>query len=123
MLAAFTFLLVFQLLGEAIAHVLALPVPGPVIGMVLLFGFLALRRGPGRDLQDTSQTLLQHLSLLFVPAGTGVMVHLHRLQDEWLAIALSLLISTAITLAVTALLLQALTRTNRAAQPQEGSHE
>lgn len=110
MLAALTQLLLFQLAGEIIAHGLALPVPGPVIGMVLLFLFLMLRQGPGHDLQHTSQGLLQHLSLLFVPAGTGVMLHLHRLQEEWLPIALSLVLSTALTLALSALLLKALSR-------------
>lgn len=109
MIAALTQLLLFQLAGEVIAHGFGLPIPGPVIGMALLFLFLALRQGPSHELQQTSQGLLQHLSLLFVPAGTGVMLHLHRLQDEWLPLVLSLLISTAATLAVTALVMKALT--------------
>lgn len=110
MIAALTQLLLFQLAGEVIARGLDLSVPGPVIGMALLFLFLTLRQGPGEELQKTSQGLLQHLSLLFVPAGTGVMLHLHRLRDEWLPILLSLLVSTAATLAVTALVMQALGR-------------
>ena len=103
MLAALTQLLVFQLAGEAIARGLELPLPGPVLGMLFLFLFLLARRGPRPELQATSQTLLQHLSLLFVPAGVGVMVHLHRIASEWLPLALSLLASTVATLAVTAL--------------------
>jgi len=106
MLAALTQLLLFQLAGEVIARGLALPVPGPVIGMLLLFLALALRGGPGHELQQTSQNLLQHLSLLFIPAGTGIMVHLHRVADEWLPLLLSLLISTFATLAVTALIMK-----------------
>ncbi len=103
MISALSLLLLFQLAGEVLARTFALPVPGPVIGMLLLFFFLMLRGGPGDDLRHTGQTLLQHLSLLFVPAGTGIMVHLHRVADEWLALLLSLLISTFVTLAVTAL--------------------
>lgn len=110
MLAALTQLLLFQLAGEVIARGFDLPVPGPVIGMALLFLFLALRGGPGEELRQTAQNLLQHLSLLFVPAGTGIMLHLHRLQDEWLPILLSLLASTAATLAVTALVMRVLSR-------------
>jgi holin-like protein len=106
MIGALTQLLVFQLLGEVIARWLALPVPGPVLGMLFLFLALALRGGPGHELQATSQTLLQHLSLLFVPAGTGIMIHLHRVADEWLPLLLSLLISTAATLVVTALVMK-----------------
>ena len=103
MIAALTALLIFQLIGEVLARSLDLPVPGPVIGMLLLFLALLMRGGPGHELRTTSQNLLQHLSLLFVPAGTGIMVHLHRVADEWLALLLSLLISTLATLVVTAL--------------------
>ena len=69
---------------------------------------LALRGGPGQELQSTSQNLLQHLSLLFVPAGVGIMVHFHRVADEWLPLLLSLVISTAATLVVTALVMKLL---------------
>ena len=103
MLSALTQLLIFQLTGEIIARGLSLPVPGPVLGMLLLFVALVLRGGPGKDLQTTSQTLLQHLSLLFVPAGAGIMVHLHRVASEWLPLLLSLLVSTLATLVITAL--------------------
>ena len=108
MLSALTQLLVFQLVGEVVARGLDLPVPGPVLGMLLLFLWLVLRSGPDQELQMTSNTLLQHLSLLFVPAGTGIMVHLHRVADEWLPLLLSLLISTAATLVVTALVMKLL---------------
>ena len=108
MLSALTQLLVFQLAGEVVARWLALPVPGPVLGMLFLFIALMLRQGPDKELQTTSQNLLQHLSLLFVPAGTGIMVHLHRVADEWLPLLLSLLISTAATLVVTALVMKLL---------------
>lgn len=103
MIAALTQLLIFQLIGEVIARGLDLPVPGPVLGMVFLFVALALRGGPSADLQQTGQGLLQHLSLLFVPAGTGVMVHLARVADEWLPLTVALFASTVATLAVTAL--------------------
>ncbi|MCP5269253.1 MAG: CidA/LrgA family protein [Zoogloeaceae bacterium] len=110
MIAALTQLLVFQLIGEVIARGLNLPVPGPVIGMLLLFLALALRGGPAPELQSTSQGLLQHLSLLFVPAGTGIIVHMHRVADEWVPLLASLLISTVVTLAVTALIMRLLAR-------------
>lgn len=110
MLSALTVLLVYQLIGEVIARFFALPVPGPVIGMGLLFATLAARGAVSIDLRNTANGLLQHLSLLFVPAGTGVMLHFSRLADEWLALLASLLVSTAVTIAVSALLLRALMR-------------
>jgi holin-like protein len=108
MLAAITLLLVFQLVGEIAAVVLGLPIPGPVIGMALLFVTLVIRGQVTEDLRDTSSGLLRHLSLLFVPAGVGVMAHLGRLQHEWLPISISLVASTLITIAVTALVMRAL---------------
>ncbi len=108
MLNAITLLLLFQLTGEAIVLFFALPVPGPVIGMALLFAALALRGGPSDDLRGTAQNLLQHLSLLFVPAGVGVMLHAQRMADEWFPIVIALFVSTFVTIAVTALVLRAL---------------
>ncbi len=108
MLAALTLLLLFQLAGEAIALFFALPVPGPVIGMGLLFAALAWRGGPSADLRGTAQNLLQHLSLLFVPAGVGVMLHAQRMVDEWLPLVVALVASTFLAIAVTALVLRVL---------------
>jgi holin-like protein len=108
MLNALTLLLLFQLAGEAIVLFFALPVPGPVIGMGLLFAALSLRGGPSRELRGTAQNLLQHLSLLFVPAGVGVMLHIERIADEWLPIVAALFFSTFVTIAVAALVLRAL---------------
>ena len=110
MLSAITLLLLFQLVGEAIAILFALPVPGPVIGMAMLFAALAWHGGPSGELRETAQNLLQHLSLLFVPAGVGVMLHFQRMADEWLPILVALFASTFITIAISALLLRALTR-------------
>lgn len=110
MLGALTILLVYQLVGEAIAHGLDLPVPGPVIGFGLLFLSLLLRRGVPENLRTTTDGLLQHLSLLFVPAGVGVMVHLARLREEWLPISVALVASTVLTIACTALTMRWLLR-------------
>lgn len=116
MLNALTLLLVFQLAGEVLVRLLALPVPGPVLGMALLFALLVRRGGPGDPLRDTATTLLQHLSLLFVPAGTGVLLHVDRVAAEWLPLAVALVASTLIGLAVTAVVLNALIR--RDADPE-----
>lgn len=108
MLAAITLLLVYQLVGEIVVVALGLPVPGPVLGMALLFVTLVARGKVTEDLRDTASSLLRHLSLLFVPAGVGVMAHLGRLQHEWLPIAVSLVVSTLVTIAVTAFVMRAL---------------
>lgn len=108
MLAALTQLLLCQLIGEVIVRGAGLPLPGPVLGMALMFLLLVVRGGPNHDLKNTAGTLLQHLSLLFVPAGAGVILHLHRVREEWLPISVALVASTFIAMAVTALVLKAL---------------
>ena len=97
-----TLLLAYQLVGEVGVRALDLPVPGPVAGMLLLFlTLVALGRVP-ESLSTSAGGLLSHLSLLFVPAGVGIMVHAERIGAEWLPIALALVLSTLLTMAVTA---------------------
>lgn len=105
-----TLLLICQLLGEAVVLGTGLPVPGPVIGMAILFVGLIIRGSLPEGLQATATGLLRHLSLLFVPAGVGVMVHLRLLQAEWEAILAALLASTVLTIAVTGLAMKYLQR-------------
>ncbi len=109
-LHALALLLAFELIGEAATFALALPVPGPVLGMTLLLVVLALRRGLLARMRPTTSTLLTHLSLLFVPAGVGVMVHGARLAAEGLAIVVAIVVSTVLALAATALTVRALLR-------------
>lgn len=110
MLGALTILLVYQLIGEVLVQMLALPVPGPVVGLLLLFLTLCARRQTAEPLRDTATGILQHLSLLFVPAGVGVMVHFSRVSGEWLAVLVAVLVSTAAAIAVSALTMRALMR-------------
>jgi holin-like protein len=110
MLGALTVLLVYQLVGEVLVQTTGLPVPGPVVGMLLLFITLIARKDVPEVLRGASQQLLSHLSLLFVPAGVGVMLHFGRLGEEWLALAVALVASTLITIAVTALVMRLLQR-------------
>lgn len=113
MIAAFSLFVLCQLIGEVLARLAHLPIPGPVIGLVLLFGFLAWRGQVPDNVQQTSRGLLAHLSLLFVPAGTGVMLHIHRLKAEWLPIMAALIVSTALTLTVTVLVFIGISRLTR----------
>jgi holin-like protein len=108
MLAGLTVLLVFQCIGEALVYLTGVPVPGPVVGMLLLFVALRLRRGIPGALTTAASGLLQHLSLLFVPAGVGVMLHFARVADEWPAILAAILASTVLAIAVSAAAMRAL---------------
>lgn len=101
MLRGWAVLLVFQLAGEGLTRAAGWPVPGPVVGMALLLLALRLRFPETDGLKTVSGGLLSHLSILFVPAGVGVMLHAPRLAAEGPAIAVSLVVSTAAGIAVT----------------------
>jgi len=103
MIGALAVLLAFQLLGEMIVTALSLPIPGPVIGMLLLFLALWLRGSAPLPLRETAQGLLGQLSLLFVPAGSGVLAYLSLIRGQVGAIAIALIGSTVIAMSVTAL--------------------
>lgn len=110
MILALTLLLSFQLAGEAAARALGLTLPGPVLGMVfLLAAMVALPRLAGL-VRDAAHGLLAHLSLLFVPAGVGIVGHLDRLGAQGLPILLAILVSTVLAIAVGALVFAAVVR-------------
>jgi len=114
-----TVLLVCQLLGEVLTRLLDLPLPGPVIGMLILLVGLLLRGQMPDGLQATAEGLLGNLSLLFVPAGVGVVTHIALVAEEWLAITVALVASTVAAIAVTAWLMAWLAR--RLGQPPAGA--
>jgi holin-like protein len=110
LLAALATLLVCQLVGEVIVRAAALPLPGPVLGMVLLFLAMVARAPIAKEIDATADTLLKHLSLLFVPAGVGVVQNLAVLGREGVQLILVVVLATVITLAVTALTFEYLAR-------------
>jgi holin-like protein len=118
MIEAITAILLCQLAGEGLARFFAMPVPGPVIGLLLLFVSLILRGRLWPDApvpQDTplgvlAGFLLAHLSLLFVPAGVGIIGQADVLARHGVGLIVALVVSTAAALAVTALVFSAVAR-------------
>ena len=110
MIASLSLILLCQLAGEAFVRGIGLPMPGPVIGLMLLLLLLLMRdrfavlaRGPLQDngVESASRGLLDNLSLLFVPAGVGVVQKLDLIVHHGVAFLGVLMISVLITLLVT----------------------
>jgi holin-like protein len=110
MIFPLTLLLGFQLAGEVLSRGLGLPFPGPVLGLAGLLVALRLVPGLAGRMQAVAQGLLANLSLLFVPAGVGVVGHLEVLRAEGVGLILALVGSTALAIAVGALVFQAVVR-------------
>ncbi|MEM7241935.1 MAG: CidA/LrgA family protein [Pseudomonadota bacterium] len=90
----------FQLLGEVATRTLGTPIPGPVIGMVLFVCVMIASPKLAQDIRGTAMGLLAHLSLLFVPAGVGIVGHVTRLGHELAPILAVIVISTVLSLIV-----------------------
>jgi holin-like protein len=100
----------FDVAGDLLQTVMGLPIPGPVIGMALLLVGLVVRGRLPAELERTSTTLLSYLPMLFVPAGVGVMAHFDLIRADWLAIAVAILLSSLLTIVVTATTMRGIER-------------
>lgn len=96
-------LILLQLIGESIVQVTGLPVPGAIIGLILLYVILVRRGGVSNEMFRTSGFLLHNLGVLFVPAGVGVIAYIPMIAAQWWIIFLVLLFSVCITVAITGL--------------------
>ncbi len=113
-------LLLFQCVGEALAYAFRLSIPGPVIGMLFLFFALLLSPRLMEKVEESSHHVLKHMSLFFIPAGVGIMVSASGIAQHWLALLTAIVVSTLLTLAVTAISMQWLTKDHRS-QPDDTS--
>jgi holin-like protein len=107
MLVGWIALLLALLVGELLSSKLGLPLPGAVLGMALLALWLGVRRRPHPRVERAAEGLLEHLPLLFVPAGVGAMQLGPTLRSAWLPILVTLVVGTMLTLLATALTLRA----------------
>jgi holin-like protein len=100
LLIGFFILLLFYFFGELISHFSGVPIPGSVIGMLLLFfSLVALGRSP-TSLLKVSSLLLKNLSLLFIPVCTGMVFFLGMLQSQWWILVLSVSVSSELAMLV-----------------------
>lgn len=121
MIRGLAVLLVCQLIGEVAVRAAGLPLPGPVLGLVLLFALLALVRARAAggtsafaaaadDTGVTADRILGALGLLFVPAGVGVVTKLDLFARHGVALSAALAVSVVATLVVTVLVFLAVKR-------------
>lgn len=117
MITGLTWLLGCQLVGEVVVRLTGLPVPGPVLGMVVLFVALQVRRaGDDATPVRAADALLRHLQLFFVPAGVGVVAYLAAIRDAAVPIVLAVTLSWALGLVVVGWTASLLTRHEESAR-------
>ncbi len=106
MIRGLIILLSFQGAGEIVSRLVSLPVPGPVIGLVLLLMFLIRRGKVDAPIDTVASALVKNLGVLFVPAAVGVVMFLPQLKANFWAIGIALTVSVAATIAVSAAVLR-----------------
>lgn len=109
-LAALVLLLALQLVGTAVVELTGLPVPGAVVGLVLLLAAGARWRSVVRRVEPAANPLLQHLQLLFVPPGVGALTQVPTIVDAAGPLVVAVVGSFAAGLVVAGPLLQRLLR-------------
>lgn len=97
-------LLFFTVVGDTLSRALNLPVPGSVLGLILLV--IYLQRGANESLEKVSRFCIRYLAVLFIPGCVGIFFLGDLLLEQWLPIILAILIATPLSLLLTALLLQ-----------------
>lgn len=103
MIPALLAILSSQLIGEIASRSLALPLPGPVLGMVLMVAALQWVPGLAQKIRPVAQSILGQMSLLFVPAGVGVVGHLAIFGSTGIPLLLAIVVSTGFAIAIGAL--------------------
>ena len=113
MLKSLFIIFFYQLLGEVIQKIFEINIPGPVIGLILLllsFIFFSKKLTQSKkiikEISVTSNQIINYLSLLFVPIGVGVVMHINYLGDNLFKIFSIIIIGTLATLVFTALVME-----------------
>ena len=113
MLKSLFIIFFYQLLGEAIQKFFEINIPGPVIGLILLlltFIFFSKKFTQSKkiikEISTISHQIINYLSLLFVPIGVGVVMHINYLGDNLFTIFSIIIIGTLATLVFTAIVME-----------------
>ncbi|MBD7912211.1 MULTISPECIES: CidA/LrgA family protein [Clostridium] len=98
------------LIGEIISRVLSLPVPGNILGMIILLLLLCTKVIKTEQIETTTNFLLDHLAFFFIPAGVGLMTSFGIIKDTWFKLIIVCVITTIIIIASTGLMVQFISR-------------
>lgn len=98
MLNGFITLIAYAFVGDIISTIFDLPIPGSIIGMILLLATFALRKKINQSVDNVSQGLISYIGLLFVPAGVGIIQYYDLIAQEWPVIIFTSITSMLFTL-------------------------
>ncbi len=108
-------LLLFQCAGEALKAYFSIPLPGPVLGMFLLFFCLCCYRSVPIVVAKASHTLIPFLALMFLPAATGLFFLGTKFNHQWPAVFGAVILGSLLSLIFNGMVMKWLCKTNNQA--------
>lgn len=94
------------LIGEILSSALSLPIPGNILGMILLFVLLCTKTIKVEQISTVTNFLLDHLAFFFIPAGVGLMSSMGIIKATWLQLLIVCIVTTIVIIAITGLTVQ-----------------
>jgi len=102
MFKSLVYIFYFLIFGEIIKYLFDIPIAGNIIAMILIFISLKLKIIKLEDVKPASDQLIKYMVVFFIPYGVGMMAFYDVLKENWIPIIFATLISTVITLYITA---------------------
>jgi len=102
------------LVGELLSTLLHLPIPGNILGMVILFILLCTKIVTVDNISNVTNFLLDHLAFFFIPAGVGLMESLGIIKATWWQLLIVCISTTAIIIGVTGVIVQSMSKRTKA---------
>ncbi len=106
----------FLVAGELISNAFNVSVPGNIIAMLLLLGALLSGKLKVLHIEEVTNFLLDHMALIYVPAGVGILTVIYYIKSVWLWLVLIAVVSTIVVMVATALIVSALRKVRGEAQ-------
>ncbi|MDG6111119.1 CidA/LrgA family protein [Lactococcus formosensis] len=96
----------FSFVGDTLSNSLHLPVPGSILGMIFLFLALQFKVLKFTDVDEVGSFLINNMTILFLPAGVGIMAKWSLISNFWWQIALIILLALIVNVFVLGHLVQ-----------------
>lgn len=96
----------FSFVGDTLSNSLHLPVPGSILGMIFLFLALQFKVLKFTDVDEVGSFLINNMTILFLPAGVGIMAKWSLISDFWWQIAVIVLLALIVNVFVLGHLVQ-----------------
>lgn len=106
-------LLSIVFMGEFLNKIVNIPLPGSVLGLLVLFALLLMQIIRLEQIEETSEFLMKHLAIFFVPVGVGLMNIMDVLKETWFLLLVISVTSSILVMSVTALVVQFMRRGKR----------